>query len=86
MLCSAKPAEEARALLAFCRLDWDLQTEAFGQHSTTHSGGDRYYQVMKDTTEAMNRWCKELSLDDQHRILAVVRQTSLASYCPAIDP
>ena len=31
------------------------------------------------------RWRKELSLHDQHRILAVVRQTSLASYCPAID-
>jgi hypothetical protein len=41
---------------------------------------------MKDTPATMNRWRKELSMDDQHRILAVVRQTSLASHCPAIDP
>lgn len=81
----ANPADEARALLAFCGLDWDPQTEAFVQHSTTHSGPDRYYQVMKDTPEAMNCWRKDLSLDDQRRILAVVRQTSLASYCPAIN-
>jgi hypothetical protein len=81
----ANPAEEARTLLAFCGLDWDPQTEVFVQQSTTHSGRDRYYQVMKDTPEAMNRWRKELSLDDQHRILAVVQRTSLASYCPAID-
>ncbi len=33
----------------------------------------------------MHRWRRELSLDDQRRILAVVRQTSLACYCPAID-
>ena len=79
-------ALEARALLAFCGLDWNPQTEAFVRYSTTHSGRARYYQVMKDTPEAMNRWRKELSLDDQHRILAVVRQTSLASYCPATDP
>jgi Sulfotransferase family len=82
----ANPEQEARALLAFCGLDWNPQTEAFVRYSTTHSGRDRYYQVMKDTPEAMNRWRKELSLDDQHRILAVVRQTSLASYCPATDP
>jgi hypothetical protein len=81
----ANPVEEARGLLAFCGLDCDPQTEAFVRHSTTHSGRDRYYQVTKDTPEAMNRWRKELSLDDQHRILAVVRQTSLAPYCPAID-
>jgi hypothetical protein len=69
----------------FCGLGWNPQTEAFVRHSTTHSGCDRYYQVMKDTPEAMNRWRKELSLNDQHRIRAVVRQTSLVSYCPAID-
>ena len=81
----AHPADEARALLAFCGLDWDPQTEAFVRHSNTHSGRDRDYQVMKDPPGAINCWRKDLSLDDQHRILAVVQQTSLASYCPAID-
>jgi hypothetical protein len=81
----ANPTEEARALLAFCGLGWDPQTEAFVRNSTTHSGRERYYQVMKDTPEAMNRWRKELSLDDQQRIHGVVRQTSLASYCPTIE-
>jgi len=37
---------------------------------------------MKDTPATMNRWRKELSLDDQHRILAVVRQTMADSVTP----
>lgn len=81
----AHPADEARALLAFCGLDWDPQTEAFVRHSNTQRSRDRYYQVMKNPPGAINRWRKDLSLDYQRRILAVAQQTSLASYCPAID-
>jgi hypothetical protein len=82
----AEPEQQSRALFASCGLSWDPQTEAFVRQSTTHSGRDRYYQVMKDTPEAMNRWRKELSRDDQRRILAVVKETSLAAYCPPIEP
>ena len=74
----ARPTEVSRELFAFTGLDWDPQTDAFVQRSTSSSGPDRYYQVFKDTTEAMNRWRKDLSVDDQRRIRAVVQETSLA--------
>lgn len=81
----AEPAQESRALFDFVGLDWDPQTEDFIRRSTTHSGRDRYYKVFKDTTAAMNRWRTELTREDQGRILAIVRQTSLAQYCPEIE-
>lgn len=83
-LCEA-PMPEARALLAFAGLDWDSQTEDFLRRSTTFSGRDRYYQVFKNTQAAMNRWREELNPEDQRRIQAVVRETSLASLCPELE-
>jgi Sulfotransferase family len=83
-LCDA-PMSEARALFAFTGLDWDSQTEDFLRRSTTFSGRDRYYQVFKNTQAAMNRWREELRPEDQRRIQAVVRETSLAPLCPELE-
>ncbi len=83
-LCEA-PLQEARELFAFVGLDWDKQTEEFLRRSTTFSGRDRYYQVLKNTDAAMNRWREELTPEDQHRIQAVVQQTSLAPLCPELQ-
>ena len=79
------PMHEARELLAFADLAWDPQTERFIERSTTFNGRDRYYQVFKNTTAAMNRWREELAPEDQRRILAVVRETSLAPLCPELE-
>jgi hypothetical protein len=83
-LCAA-PMAEARALFDFAGLEWDPQTEDFLRRSTTFSGRDRYYQVFKNTLTAMNRWREELKPEDQRRILAVVRETSLAPLCPELE-
>jgi sulfotransferase family protein len=83
-LC-ASPLPEARALFDFAALDWDPQTEDFLRRSTTFSGRDRYYQVFKNTQAAVNRWREELAPEDQHRIQAVVRETSLAPLCPELE-
>ena len=83
-LCDA-PLGEARALFDFAGLDWDAQTEEFLRRSTTFSGRDRYYQVFKNTKAAMNRWREELGPEDQRRIHAVVRETSLAPLCPELE-
>lgn len=83
-LCE-QPMREARALFAFADLAWDRQTERFIERSTTFNGRDRYYQVFKNTTAALNRWREELAPEDQRRILAVVRETSLAPLCPELE-
>jgi hypothetical protein len=41
--------------------------------------------VFKNTQAAMNRWREELGLEDQRRIQAVVRETSLAPLCPELE-
>ncbi|HUB14982.1 MAG TPA: sulfotransferase [Acetobacteraceae bacterium] len=83
-LCAA-PLPEARALFDSVGLEWDRQTEDFLRRSTTFSGRDRYYQVFKNTQAAMNRWREELKPEDQRRIQAVVRETSLAPLCPELE-
>lgn len=83
-LCE-QPMREAKELLAFADLAWDAQTERFIERSTTFNGSDRYYQVFKNTAAAMNRWRDELPPEDQRRILAVVRETSLAPLCPELE-
>ncbi|HVC62924.1 MAG TPA: sulfotransferase [Acetobacteraceae bacterium] len=83
-LCDS-PLVEARALFAFAGLDWNRQTEDFVRRSTTFNGRDRYYQVFKNTQAAMNRWREELKPEDQRRIQAVVRETSLAPLCPELE-
>ena len=76
------PMETTRALFEFADLAWHKQTEEFIQRSTTYNGRDRYYNVLKDTTAAMNRWRSELSDEEQGRIRAIVRRTSLKCYFP----
>ena len=72
------PLAESRALFEFAGLSWEPQTADFIRRSTTSSGPDRYYKIFKNPTQAMTRWRRELSLEDQRRIFAIVRQTSLA--------
>ena len=79
------PEQEARSLFAFCGLSWNSQTEAFLVASTRSNAPDRYYQVFKNTEAAMNRWRRELSPDDQQRIIGVVRATRMRALCPEYE-
>lgn len=83
-LCNA-PQAQARSLFDFARLAWSPQTEAFLRRSTQQVGRERYYGVFHDPQGALNRWRQELSPQEQYRIGAVVRATSLASFCPEVD-
>jgi hypothetical protein len=71
----AEPRERAREIFDYLNIDWAPQTERFLERSTTYSGRDRYYQVYKNTQEAMNRWRTELRPEVQDAILAIARQT-----------
>ncbi len=79
------PEQQARALLDFAGLSWEPQTEAFLRRSATHAGPDRYYAVFRATSATPDRWRQELSPEDQRRIHAVVRATSLAALCPEFN-
>ena len=79
------PQQQARELLDFAGLSWDRQTEAFLRRSTRHVGADRYYSVFRDPEAALYGWRQELSPEDQRRIGAVVRATSLAALCPEVE-
>ena len=79
------PEQQARELLAFAGLGWEPQTEAFLRRSTSHAGPDRYYAVFRATSATPDRWRQDLSPEDQRRIHAVVRATSLAALCPEFN-
>ena len=84
-LCE-NPLQQARELFEFAGLNWDIQTEEFLQRSTSQAGPYRYYAVFRDTADALYRWRKELTPDEQRRINDVVRVTSLAALCPGLEP
>ncbi len=71
----AAPLPAMNALFAFAGLPPDRQAEAFLERSTSYSGRDGYYTVMKGNAEAeVDRWRTELAAEDQRRILAIAEQ------------
>lgn len=77
-----EPIAGARALFAFCGLDWNPQTENFIGESTTDGTTERYYGVVRNPLAAANRWRTELNQDDQRKIIDIVSRTPLARYWP----
>jgi hypothetical protein len=65
------PEAEVRALFAFAGLSWDAQTADFLARSTTYTGADRYYRVMRNSLAAADKWRTELPAEEQRRILAI---------------
>jgi len=82
-LCE-EPMRQTQDLFAFADLQWNRQTEKFIERSTVSSGTDRYYGVFKSAREAMNRWRKELTSEEQQRILRVLRLSPLLRHCPEL--
>ncbi len=79
---SAEPETALRALFSFAGLDWNPQSEAFLRRSTHGVGPQRYYGVFRDSTREVDKWRRELDGPTQRRILAVVRNSSLAKLWP----
>jgi hypothetical protein len=69
-----RPEAEMRALFGFCDLSWDPATAAFLARSTTYSGKERYYRVMRNALAAAEKWRSELAEEEQQRIMAITRE------------
>jgi hypothetical protein len=80
-LC-ADPVPQARELFSFARLDWNPQTEAFIQRSTSYEGTERYFSVFRNAMASANKWRTEFTNQDQDAIINVVAQTSLGRLWP----
>jgi hypothetical protein len=70
---ATRPEAEMRALFGFCGLSWDPASAAFLARSTTYSGKERYYRVMRNALVAAEKWRTELPAEEQRRILAITR-------------
>ena len=78
-LC-ARPVAEARAVLDFCGLDWNRQTETFLEDSTRHGGSAGYYAVLRNSIAAAERWRTGMTQEDQAAVRAVMRESPLRRY------
>ena len=80
-LC-ANPDGEARAILTFCGLVWNRQTETVLARSTSHDGPVGYYAVVRNSISAADRWRTSMSREDQDAVRAVARGSPLSRYWP----
>ncbi|HQT78938.1 MAG TPA: sulfotransferase [Rhodopila sp.] len=78
-LCAA-PEAEARRILAFCALPWNLQTQDFISRSTTHKGDPGYYAIFRNAVAAAAAWQTTMPPDDQQAVQAVLAGSPLAHY------
>jgi hypothetical protein len=81
----ADPAAVVRELFAFTGLTWDPQTAAFIVKSTTSNGRDRYYGVKKKSSAMIVKWHKQLSSDDQRRILDIAHSVPIGRLFGKVD-
>lgn len=77
---TSRPAEVARELFVFAGLNWNRQTEAFVEASTHAEGHDGYYDVLKNSSQAANRWRLEMSESDARAVTEVARRSHLQHY------
>lgn len=82
-ICEA-PAAQARALFSHAGLDWDSQSEAFLNASTSRTD-DRYYAVFKDPAEAAGRWKSELDPAVVSAVAGVVAGTRAGDFYPEVQ-
>ena len=77
-----RPIEKSREVMDFTGLLWAAQTEHFLAESSHHQGFEEYYDIRRDTASVPDRWRRSLSLGDQQRVRAVVRESPLMRYWP----
>jgi hypothetical protein len=76
-LCAA-PQTVTQQLFDFAGLDWNAQTQAFLQVSTSRARDD-YYSVFKDPLASAWRWQDELPAADVAKVAAIARQSTVAA-------
>ena len=69
-LCAA-PLEESKKLFAACGLSWQKQTEDFLLQGMQAGNTDEYFSVIRNPSEPMNRWRKELSAQEIEEVAAI---------------
>lgn len=75
-LC-ATPVEQAQHILAFCKLNWHVQTAAFVAQSTSRAGAGGYYSVFRNTVAAANAWRQTMPPEDQAAVMQAVADSPL---------
>ncbi len=76
-LCAA-PQIVTRQLFEFAALDWNTQTDAFLQASTSRARDD-YYSVFKDPLASAWRWQGEMPVADVAKVAAIARKSTVAA-------
>lgn len=87
-LC-AQPAQGFAQLFEFCGLNWNAQTQAFLDASTTQSRSD-YYSVYKDPLASANKWQRELDQQQAEAVRELISGHPIGRWyldkAAAIDP
>jgi hypothetical protein len=73
-LCS-EPVAMARRMFDFAGLRWHEQTERFLDVSSTYRGSERYFQVVRNSRRAAEKWKEQLSAGQVEQILEVAART-----------
>ena len=71
---ATQPETTAKRLFDACGLEWCDQVSAFLHESTKATGRERYYDVKRDPTEAINKWKTELTPAEIGDILDIAGQ------------
>jgi hypothetical protein len=80
----ASPEVTVREAFAFAGISWQEQTARFLRESTTAAVSDRYYQIYKNSTDSLNKWRKQLSIDEQRRIVQTLTGTATWQLYPEL--
>ncbi len=69
------PDAVTKTLFNFTGLDWNAQTERFIRVSSTSNLPDSYYQVYKNSVDSLNKWRRQLTIDQQRQIVSTLSDT-----------
>ena len=67
----ADPERWAKELLSFAGLDWNSQTAAYVQSSTSGGDNEAFYGTNRDPLSAANKWRNSLTEIEQRQILEI---------------
>jgi hypothetical protein len=74
------PLDQVKAMFNFVKLPWNSQSEAFLRKSTSGSGNEGYFDVVRNSLASANRWRKELSPGEQSAIMNVATRVPVGRF------
>lgn len=77
------PIPETRKMFDFARLPWHSQSGTFLRRSTSGSGTEGYFDVVRNPLAAANRWREELSQDEQAAIMEIAARVRVGHFYSA---